>query len=42
MTVGTVPKVLPDVSAQGRAPAAHALNWVGMRDIRMRVRLGAP
>ena len=28
---------LPDVSVSGRAPAMHALDWVGMRDIRMPV-----
>ena len=28
---------MPDVSVSGRAPAPHALDWVGMRDIRMPV-----
>lgn len=34
--------LLPDVSVSGRAPAAHALEWVGMRDIRMPVLLADP
>lgn len=35
----STPRQLPDVSVNGRAPATHALDWVGMRDIRMPVRL---
>lgn len=37
--VVSISRQLPDVSMNGRAPAAHALDWVGMRNIRMPVRL---
>lgn len=36
---GKVGRILPDVSATGVAPIAHMLDWVGMRNIRMPIRL---